>query len=69
MPHCENCEGWVTQDFARVFGDNAGRVHACTECTTAADLYNDAGAGFNPAERSRYHGNGSAPGDGGVNDE
>jgi len=33
MPACDNCGGFVTRDFARVFGDNEGTVQACLECS------------------------------------
>lgn len=29
---CRNCGTRVTADFARVFGDNQGRVFHCHEC-------------------------------------
>jgi hypothetical protein len=31
---CKNCNAYVTQQFARVFGDNNNTVHACIECST-----------------------------------
>lgn len=31
---CRNCNNYVTQQFARVFGDNTNTVHACIECST-----------------------------------
>lgn len=31
---CNNCNTYVTQQFARVFGDNDNTVHACIECST-----------------------------------
>jgi hypothetical protein len=31
---CNNCKTYVTQQFARVFGDNDNTVHACIECST-----------------------------------
>lgn len=30
---CRNCGTRVSTDFARVFGDNEGRVHECHDCT------------------------------------
>lgn len=35
---CQNCGTQVTPDFARVFGDNEGRVHGCLECMTGTDV-------------------------------
>lgn len=32
MTSCENCGGFVTDRFARVFGDKDGTVHACRKC-------------------------------------
>lgn len=31
---CDNCNSYVTQQFARVFGDNDNTVHACISCST-----------------------------------
>lgn len=33
MPRCTGCHDWVSRDFARVFGDNHDKVHACPNCT------------------------------------
>jgi hypothetical protein len=38
MTYCNACGSFVTKDFARVFGDNRGDVHACLECATHADI-------------------------------
>lgn len=32
MPHCDNCGGFVTRNFVRVFGDNTDSVQGCMEC-------------------------------------
>jgi hypothetical protein len=40
MPTCENCGAFVTARFARVFGDNDDRIHACTHCRTATEIMN-----------------------------
>lgn len=29
---CQNCGGFVTRDFARVFGNNQNTIHGCLEC-------------------------------------
>lgn len=29
---CQNCGAMVSDDFARVFGDNDDQVHRCPEC-------------------------------------
>lgn len=44
MPRCRNCETHVTEQFARVFGDNENDVYNCTDCTTNRDLYDGAGS-------------------------
>ncbi len=31
-PKCENCDGHVTKDFARVFGNDENKVIRCTDC-------------------------------------
>lgn len=38
MPECRRCGGFVTRDFARVFGDNADRVHGCPACLSTRML-------------------------------
>lgn len=35
---CHRCGSFVTDQFARVFGDNENRVYACIECATLAAL-------------------------------
>lgn len=32
MPECE-CGAFVTSEWARVMGDNNGKVHACIQCS------------------------------------
>jgi hypothetical protein len=44
MPRCRNCENHVTEQFARVFGDNEDEVHNCIDCTSNAELYDGAGS-------------------------
>lgn len=36
MPTCVNCEGYVSPDFVRVFGDNDRTVRSCLACRGAA---------------------------------
>lgn len=43
MPNCDNCGAFVTPSFVRVFGDNAGDLPGCPECSTVNRL-TDAGA-------------------------
>lgn len=31
---CQECGGYVSESFARVFGDNQDRVEGCPSCTT-----------------------------------
>ena len=38
MPECLTCGSHVTEQFARVFGDNRNTVRRCIECSRAADL-------------------------------
>jgi len=35
---CHNCGSFVTQQFSRVFGDNADEVYGCLNCRTTRDL-------------------------------
>ncbi|NHN49318.1 hypothetical protein G9464_17235 [Halostella sp. JP-L12] len=44
MPSYLNCGAHVTEQFARVLGDNEDDVHACPECTTQTDIYRGAAA-------------------------
>ncbi len=32
MVHCNRCDGYVSRDYARVFGDNDDRVTSCPNC-------------------------------------
>ena len=34
MPHCDECNGFVSERFKRVFADEQGRVWACHSCET-----------------------------------
>ncbi|WP_449404862.1 DUF7563 family protein [Haloplanus natans] len=38
MPTCKNCGNHVSKCFARVFGDEAGRVYACPNCSATAGI-------------------------------
>ena len=44
MTSCSNCGAFVTDDFARVFGDNDDEVHACPECSDDTVVRNGAAA-------------------------
>jgi hypothetical protein len=44
MTSCENCGAHVTDNFARVFGDKDGTVHACMECEGATAVKRGAAA-------------------------
>ncbi|WP_135536978.1 DUF7563 family protein [Halostella pelagica] len=35
---CRNCGAYVSNQFARVFGNNQNRVYACLDCSTTRDL-------------------------------
>lgn len=37
MPTCSSCDGFVTHDFARVFGDNKDTVAACYRCASIGE--------------------------------
>ncbi|NKE36562.1 hypothetical protein GWG54_12175 [Natronococcus sp. JC468] len=43
MPTCQDCGGYVTRDFVRVFGLN-GAVAGCPDCTTYRELTEGGGA-------------------------
>lgn len=36
-PECEACGRRVSRAYARVFGDNEGRVEGCLHCSTLGD--------------------------------
>lgn len=36
-PRCRNCGSYVSETFARVFGDNDDRIHRCLHCSTASE--------------------------------
>lgn len=42
MPTCDRCGGFVTADFARVFGDNDDRLSGCLDCTPRERLADSA---------------------------
>ncbi|WP_446685177.1 DUF7563 family protein [Haladaptatus pallidirubidus] len=35
---CQNCESFITRDFARVFGDNQNTVQGCLNCMSGTDV-------------------------------
>jgi len=35
MPECRGCGAFVSRDFARVVGDDHGRVEGCVDCLGA----------------------------------
>ncbi|WP_458205662.1 DUF7563 family protein [Haladaptatus sp. NG-SE-30] len=37
---CQNCESFVTQEFARVFGNNDDEVVDCLDCMSATKVKN-----------------------------
>lgn len=41
MSQCETCGGFVTDNYARVFGDNDDRVHECRHCPPDATRSTD----------------------------
>lgn len=44
MPECQNCSGFVTPDFVRVFGSNEQEVFGCPACVGFGDLNRGEGA-------------------------
>jgi hypothetical protein len=32
MPRCDHCDRHVSENFARVFADARGQIHACPNC-------------------------------------
>lgn len=55
---CQNCGGSVTDDFARVFGDDNDVVHSCLECETATAVKNGTAAGLEPRRTVAADGSG-----------
>lgn len=45
MAECDNCGGWVTDEYKRVFSDNDGVLHGCIECTRLAGGHHPDDAG------------------------
>ncbi|MEM4780690.1 MAG: hypothetical protein QXG03_03900 [Halalkalicoccus sp.] len=37
MVRCDRCDGYVSRDYARVFGDNEGLVGNCPNCRAGWD--------------------------------
>lgn len=37
MHTCNTCGSFVSQQFARIFGDNNDEVHVCLDCRTVED--------------------------------
>lgn len=50
MPVCNNCEAFVTHDFARVFGDNKATVTGCLECMAIGEFVSRDGVDARRAE-------------------
>ncbi|QLG49750.1 DUF7563 family protein [Natrinema halophilum] len=48
MPKCDHCGAHVSEQFARVFADKHGKIHACISCS--------ANAGIAEAAKERAHG-------------
>ncbi|WP_443984559.1 DUF7563 family protein [Halorientalis marina] len=38
MPECDHCSAHVSEQFARVFADETGRIHACPSCSANAGI-------------------------------
>jgi len=54
---CQNCGETVSDQFRRVFGDNDGVVHACSNCTAAREYFEGAAAtpGYTPDAVEQGH--------------
>jgi hypothetical protein len=38
MPTCDHCKAHVSEQFARVFADESGRLRACPNCSANAGI-------------------------------
>jgi hypothetical protein len=38
MSECNHCGSHVSEQFARVFADERGRIHACPSCSANAGI-------------------------------
>ncbi|WP_449289566.1 DUF7563 family protein [Natronomonas salsuginis] len=47
--HCEQCGNSVSEQFARVFGDNSNTVHACYSCESHQAIERGAASDATPA--------------------
>ncbi|WP_192498391.1 DUF7563 family protein [Halorussus halophilus] len=56
MTNCESCGAFVTEQFARTFGDNTDTVHACPDCTDMTCVKNGAAASSEFERRSHPNG-------------
>lgn len=45
MATCNNCDGHVTEQYARVFAANDGTLHGCPACQKQGAMFEGAGAG------------------------
>lgn len=43
---CQFCDGHVTKQFARIYGDQDDQLHRCPSCDTNARLSRGSGAGL-----------------------
>jgi hypothetical protein len=48
MPECQNCGSYVTESFARVFGNNECEVFGCPRCLPFTSLMDGAAADPKP---------------------
>lgn len=46
MPECQNCGNHVTEQYKRVFADNQGVLHACSNCRDKTSMFHGAGVGL-----------------------
>ncbi|WP_455196254.1 DUF7563 family protein [Halovalidus salilacus] len=45
MAECDNCGAHVTERYKRVFSDNEGVLHACSNCRGQTEMFHGAGSG------------------------
>lgn len=64
---CLHCDSEVSEQFARVFGDNSGEVHRCRNCDTSRRLHEGSAADLpcktpDPETNPGRHGDGDSEG-------
>ncbi|WP_225935465.1 DUF7563 family protein [Halobaculum magnesiiphilum] len=71
-PECRYCGGHVSEQFARVFGDEVDRVHRCQACDSMSRLSRGSAAGkhvpsrIDPEDGQGRHHSTRTPATGGI---